>query len=155
VEVIVSRAGARARAIVMTTAAALVVASVAVPLAAGPIEPRDEEMVRNLDSVSPAIPRGATIGTCEQASSNWGLHSYVQRFFRVALDARGRPVDGWFLTLDAECSAPPACLVAASGTRLALFRCSSGPFSSARTEPIGGESVDRPFISQFRRLNVR
>jgi 4-amino-4-deoxy-L-arabinose transferase-like glycosyltransferase len=155
VEVIVSRAGARARAIVLTAAAALVVASVAVPLSAGPIEPRDEEMIRNLDAVAPAMPRSTTIGTCEQAGSNWGLHSYIQRWFRVALDARGRPVDGWFLTLDAECPAPPTCLVAASGTRLALFRCSSRPFSSATTEPIGGESVDRPFISQFRRLNVR
>jgi hypothetical protein len=99
------------------------VASIAVPLTAGPIEPRDVEMVRSLDAVAPRMPRDQTIGTCARAGSNWGLHSYVSRFFNVALDARGAPVNGWFLTLDAECAAPAGCGRAASGARLELFAC--------------------------------
>ena len=119
----VARSGAIARATLLGLAAALIAASIIVPVAAGAIEPRDEDMIRNLDAIAAAMPRDMTLGTCEQASSNWGLHSYLSRFFRVSLDARGAPANGWFLTLDAECQAPPACALSASGTRLALYTC--------------------------------
>jgi 4-amino-4-deoxy-L-arabinose transferase-like glycosyltransferase len=123
VTIIVSRAGAAARTVLLTLGGALLAASIVVPLTAGPVEPRDEEMIRNLDAIAPSMPRGATIGTCEQSSANWGLHSYVSRFFQVALDARGTPVNGWFLTFEAECPAPPACVAVLSGSRLVLHRC--------------------------------
>jgi hypothetical protein len=41
----------------------------------------------------------------------------------VSLDARARPVNGWFLQSDAACAVPESCAPAASGGSLTLFRC--------------------------------
>jgi hypothetical protein len=134
---VVERTRHMARRVIMALAIGLLVASVAVPLLYGAVEPRDVEMVRNLDAIAPAMPRDVTIGTCEQASTNWGLHSYISRFFRVSLDAAGQPVNGWLLTLDAACAAPPACSLAAAGDRLALYRCERSRVGTAKKEGAG------------------
>ena len=86
---------------------------------------RDEALIRDLAAIEPAMPRAAVIGACPnpRASRDWGLHTYVQRWFRVSLDARAQPVNGWFLRADAACSVPDSCVPAAAGQSLTLFRC--------------------------------
>lgn len=125
VQSIVLRAGRLAQGVLVLLGGGLIAASIVVPIVHGPIEPRDTEMMRNFDAISAAMPRAVTIGTCEQLADDWGLHTYVSRFFQVSLDARGVPVNGWFLTSDEACSAPSTCSRAAAGTRLALFRCAA------------------------------
>jgi hypothetical protein len=51
------------------------------------------------------------------------LHTYVQRWYRVSLDARAQPVNGWFLRSGAACAVPESCTPAAGGENLTLFRC--------------------------------
>ena len=47
----------------------LLVASAAVPLIWGPV-PRDVDWIAEHRTLSPAIPRGATLGTCEAVRTN-------------------------------------------------------------------------------------
>jgi len=92
----------------------------------GPLGRRDTALLRDLDALGLAMPRGAIIGACQQVRSlrDWDMHSYVQRFYRVSLDGRGVPINGWLLQADGACTPPPACMIAARGDSLALFRCS-------------------------------
>lgn len=71
------------------------------------------------------MPRAVLIGACPhpRAAVDWGLHTYVQRWYRVSLDARAQPVNGWFLRSDPGCAVPESCAPAASGESLTLFRC--------------------------------
>ena len=108
-------------------AAALLVAAIGLPLARGPIEPRDLETVASLDAIASATPRGATIGTCRASQYDWGTASYMQRFFRVSLDARDAPVEDWFLSINGACAPPSGCRPAASGNTLALYQCLNAP----------------------------
>ena len=103
--------------------AALLVASLVVPVVHGSIEPRDEDLLRNLDLVGAEIPRGITIGSCRESADSWSLHCYVNRYFRVSLDPSGGPVNGFMLQDRGACQPPPGCQVAAGGDRLVLFRC--------------------------------
>jgi 4-amino-4-deoxy-L-arabinose transferase-like glycosyltransferase len=89
----------------------------------GTLEPRDREMVRSLDALAGVMPASTTIGTCAAAAEDWGLHGYVQRFFRSSLDPRDRAVDGWFLVANEACLAPAGCAPTAAGSRVALYRC--------------------------------
>jgi hypothetical protein len=47
----------------------------------------------------------------------------VQRWFRVSLDARDMPINGWLLRADAACEAPASCAPVAEGATVTLFRC--------------------------------
>jgi 4-amino-4-deoxy-L-arabinose transferase-like glycosyltransferase len=138
VQSIVAKTARPARGVLLFLAGGLLAASVVVPIAYGPIEPRDTELMRNFDVVGAVMPRAVTIGTCKELDGDWGLHTYASRFFRVSLDPRGIPVNGWFLTSDDACRAPPACSRAAAGTRLALYRCEPG--GSAAPAPREGET---------------
>jgi len=113
--------GTRVQSVLVAMIVPAAVVVVAVVLRA----PRDEALVRDLGAIEHEMPRGVVIGACPhpRASDIWDLHSYVQRWFRVSLDARARPVNGWFLRSDAACAVPPSCVQAATGERLTLFRC--------------------------------
>jgi 4-amino-4-deoxy-L-arabinose transferase-like glycosyltransferase len=104
----------------------VVVILLAVVILATPRKRRDDALIRDLAAIEHAIPRGVIIGACPhpRASRDWGLHSYVQRWYRVSLDARGNPVNGWLLRFDAACAVPESCTTAAAGVDLTLFRCS-------------------------------
>jgi hypothetical protein len=71
------------------------------------------------------MPHDITIGTCRHPLSarDWGLHTYVQRWFRVSLDAHDRPINGWLLKADVACEVPTTCAPVARGATLMLFRC--------------------------------
>jgi len=86
---------------------------------------RDDALIRDLAAISPVMPHAVIIGACPhpRAAVDWGLHTYVQRWYRVSLDARARPVNGWFLRSDAACAVPESCAPAAAGTNVTLFRC--------------------------------
>jgi hypothetical protein len=103
----------------------LVVTVLAVVVLASRRPRRDDALIRELDAIEHAMPRAVVIGTCPhpRASLDWGLHTYVQRWYRVSLDARAQPVNGWFLRSDPGCAVPESCAPAASGRSLALFRC--------------------------------
>ena len=115
--------------------ATLLVASVLVPVLHGSIEPRDENLLQNLDTVGTEIPRGATIGACRESADAWSLQSYVNRFFRVSLDTRGEPVNGLMLQDRGACQPPPDCRVAVGGDRLVLFRCATTAGLVLRRQP--------------------
>jgi 4-amino-4-deoxy-L-arabinose transferase-like glycosyltransferase len=106
-------------------AALLLVATIAVPVLHGPVEPRDLETVASLEAIANAVPRGSIVGTCRASQYDWSMASYMERFFKVALDARDAPVDGWFFVSDRACPPPAECRPAAAGTTLALYRCDS------------------------------
>jgi 4-amino-4-deoxy-L-arabinose transferase-like glycosyltransferase len=86
---------------------------------------RDAAMLHDLDAIDRAMPRGLTIGACghPRSSRDWGLHTYTQRWFRVSLDARDMPINGWLLRTEAECAVPTSCVPVARGNTLTLFRC--------------------------------
>jgi hypothetical protein len=124
-----SMAGVRSpwsRRVPYILAGILLVATVLVPVLHGPLGRRDTALLRDLDALGPAMPRGAIIGACQQVRSlrDWDVHSYMQRFYRVSLDGRGVPINGWLLQADGACTPPPTCMIAARGDSLALFRCS-------------------------------
>ena len=88
-------------------------------------ERRDAALIRDLAAIEHAIPRAVVIGACPhpRAALDWGLHTYVQRWYRVSLDARAQPVNGWFLRSGLGCAVPESCAPAASGESLTLLRC--------------------------------
>ena len=117
------RSGGRGERVPLILAAVVLAAAILVPLVHGPVEPRDLEMVASLDAIASAIPRGSIVGTCRASQYDWSTGTYIERFFRVALDAHDSPVDGWFLTINGACAAPVECRPAAAGTLLALYQC--------------------------------
>jgi len=120
------RFGARptVRAVALSLGLALLVGSVAAPLLWGPLEPRDRAEMIDYSELAPSVPIGATMGTCGAARSEWGLHAYMQRFFKVSLDPDSARAHRYFLQLkDRDCSAPPDCRLRAGSHRLALFDC--------------------------------
>jgi hypothetical protein len=64
-----------------------------------------------------------TIGACQTSGTDWRLQAYVNRLFRVSLEAADRPSNGWFLQPDQSCPAPQGCRLAAQGATLKLHRC--------------------------------
>jgi len=103
----------------------IAVTLLAVAVLAGSRERRDDALVRDLAAIEQVMPRAILIGACPhpRAARDWALHSYVQRWYRVSLDARAQPVNGWFLQADAACPVPESCTPAAGGVHLTLFRC--------------------------------
>jgi hypothetical protein len=111
-------------AVVGAIGIALVVASAAVPILFGPIEPRDRDWIADYRAVASAMPRETTIGTCADAADDWRLHAYLQRFFRVSLDVDAGSRRRFYLQLkDRPCSAPPSCRVASDARHFALLEC--------------------------------
>ena len=103
--------------------AALLVLAVMVPAVKGPLEPRDVRLLDGFDAIAPIVPTAATIGTCRASAADWGLHSYMQRFFRVSLEGEDPPRRGWFLVREEACAAPVGCTRAAGNEAVALYRC--------------------------------
>ena len=103
----------------------IVLSLLAVVVLASRRDRRDDALIRDLAAIEHAMPRAVVIGACPhpRAAIDWGLHTYVQRWYRVSLDAHGRPVNGWFLQADAACAVPESCAPAASGRSMTLFRC--------------------------------
>ena len=103
----------------------IVTALLAVAVLASRRHRRDDALIRDLTAIERAMPRAVVIGACPdpRAARDWGLHTYVQRWFRVSLDARAQPLNGWFLRSDAACAVPDSCAPAAAGDSLTLFRC--------------------------------
>ena len=113
----------RRRFIPLALAIFLAGLSVAVPVVRGPMERRDVELIAGLRTVGPHLSRQSTIGTCEAAAADWGLHGYAQRFFGVSLAATGSPREGWLLIRRDACPAPSTCVLSAESRELKLFRC--------------------------------
>jgi 4-amino-4-deoxy-L-arabinose transferase-like glycosyltransferase len=113
------------------TSAAILIAtfvlasSITLIFAFGPGRARDAVMLHDLDAIDRAMPRDLTIGACRhpRSSRDWGLHTYAQRWFRVSLDARDVPVNGWLLRVAEDCAVPSSCTPVAHGDTLTLFRC--------------------------------
>jgi hypothetical protein len=103
----------------------LVVLSVAVLLANGPMERRDAGLIAGLRGIGSSLTPDTTIGTCAGAAEEWGLHGYTQRFFRVSLAAADRPRAGWFLVRREGCQPPSGCVQDITASELTLFRCAS------------------------------
>jgi len=112
------------RAVAACLGMVLLVSSVAWPMFGATLEPRDADWIREYRSVSPSMPRGVTMGTCEAARVDWRLHAYVQRFFSVSLDPEPGHRHRYFLRLgDRDCPAPPGCRSVAATDRLAVLDC--------------------------------
>jgi hypothetical protein len=101
------------------------VATIHVPVLHGPVEPRDLDTVASLNAIAGAMPRGAIVGTCRAEQYDWSFATYLQRFFRVSVDAQDAAVDGWFVSPIGACPPPPPdCQPAANGPTMVLYRCS-------------------------------
>lgn len=111
------------RHVPVAIAIVLIIASAIVIATQGSLERRDVTTLEALDAVAPALPRDATIGTCENAKTEWGLHAYMHRFYRVSLDASGLPAGGTFLIAGDACAPPPSCRESTSGGALRLYAC--------------------------------
>lgn len=122
---LVEAPGRWSRRVPSAAAASLLAATLLIPLVYGPLGRRDQEMLRNLDAIGPAMPRDITIGACRHPDQrrDWAVQLYVHRWFRVSLDARDQPVNGWLLQADGLCAPPPRCSSEARGEALTLFRC--------------------------------
>ena len=107
--------------------AALVVVSIALALSGRTYEPRDSAWMAEYDQVSGAAPRGAIVATCEAAQTDWSLHAYFQRFFRISLDTRAAVNHQYFLELrDRPCDVPPQCRAVTGSTRMIIRECGRG-----------------------------
>ena len=89
----------------------------------GSLELRNASLIRDLDAVASIVPVGQTIGACPGSSDDWGLINYFQRFYRVSLQADGRPASGWFLAGSEGCAAPSGCDPVAATSEFSLLRC--------------------------------
>lgn len=114
----------RASALILMAAFALA-SIITLVFTLGPGRARDAAMLHDIDAIARAMPRGITIGACRhpRSSRDWSLHTYTQRWFRVSLDARDVPINGWLLRAAEDCAAPPSCAPVARGRALTLFRC--------------------------------
>ena len=119
----------RITAVVVALGLLFLAGSVVIPLAGRSLEPRDVAWMREYRSVSPSVPRGAILATCEAVRTDWGLHAYMQRLFEVSLDPdRGNERHRYYLQLtDRDCRAPQACTLIATTERMALYDCQPEP----------------------------
>jgi 4-amino-4-deoxy-L-arabinose transferase-like glycosyltransferase len=103
--------------------ATLFVTAIGMPLVHGPIRPRDVTLLASLDAIDHVVPQATTVGACTASGDDWRLRTYMNRFFRVSIDTRDQPVNGWFLrTLDG-CQAPASCTLAVDAAAFGLFDC--------------------------------
>lgn len=103
---------------------ALLIVGVGMPLSGRVMEPRDASWIAEYRALAPSLPRGATLGTCEALRHEWGVHAYLQRFFRISLDPSPARPRGYYLQItDRPCDAPASCRQVAATARFALFTC--------------------------------
>jgi 4-amino-4-deoxy-L-arabinose transferase-like glycosyltransferase len=114
-------------AVPIGAAVALLAAAVLVPIVRGPVEPRDVALIRALDGIEPALPRGATIGACRASGSDWSLQAYAHRFFRISLAPTDQAMNGLLLQAAGACEPPPDCIRLVTSGTLSVFRCSGSP----------------------------
>jgi 4-amino-4-deoxy-L-arabinose transferase-like glycosyltransferase len=117
------RPRARVAAIVAGTAAVvLFLLTIAIPLVHGPVEARDAGLLQVIRTLGPSLPRGGVVGTCAALAADWPIHAYLQRFYRVSLDARGaHPL--YLRASDPACSVPDGCLLVRFASGLELYSC--------------------------------
>lgn len=115
--------GVWTRLVPVAIAAALILASAFLIVTRGSIERRDVELIEDLDAIQGPLPRDAVIGACEASAADWRLQGYLSRFYRISVDATGRPANGWLLQVDRACVPAPPCVPAAAAEHLVLFRC--------------------------------
>jgi hypothetical protein len=87
---------------------------------------RDAARLANLDVLDSAMPRGMTAGICPAVNDDWGLHAWLERRFRVSLDAVDARDHGWFLKTAraGEACAPASCLAVTDPAQdLVLMKC--------------------------------
>jgi 4-amino-4-deoxy-L-arabinose transferase-like glycosyltransferase len=123
---IAGRLGQRAAPRVSTAAGVmaliLIGLTVAIPVAHGAVEARDVGLLRALQSLGPALPRGGVVATCPALAADWPIHAYLQRLYRVSLDAAGpRPL--YLRAVDAGCPVPEGCLLIRFTAGLELYSC--------------------------------
>ena len=102
----------------------LLAAALALPFLPVRIEPRDVQWIAEFESVGPLLPRGTTVASCDAVSEDWGLHAYMQRFYRVSVDTT-RPHPYFLQATDRPCEAPSGCAALVTTARLTLFDCRS------------------------------
>jgi 4-amino-4-deoxy-L-arabinose transferase-like glycosyltransferase len=113
----------RRRLAPVVIAAGLVLTCLIVLLTKGPMERRDTSLIAGLDAIGGVAPAGGTLGTCPNAVTEFGLQSYLQRFFRISIEPSHAPVGGWFVVLRSACSIPAACVQSAGDETVQLYRC--------------------------------
>jgi hypothetical protein len=114
----------RSRRLLNVMIGLVVLATAAASLAPG--LGRDRERLADLDAVAAVVPFGQTVGLCPESNSDWGLHAWFERRFRVSLDAAGGARRAWFLdTRRANVSCAPADCTAATDPQrpLVLMTC--------------------------------
>jgi hypothetical protein len=100
----------------------LILLALVVPLLPVRIEPRDVQWIAEYEQVGAHFTPRTTISSCPAVSGDWGLHAYMQRFFRVSVDTERR--HPYYLQLtDRDCDTRPGCSVVTRTTRLVLFDC--------------------------------
>ena len=125
-----SRPGSRSWRAPVWLAASLVAAAVVLLITRGPLEVRSRALIRDLDVIRSIAPIGQTIGACPASAQDWGLLSFMQRFYRISLRSDGAPASGWFLMASGGCALPSACRVvdaAAPTTEFTLLQCAASP----------------------------
>jgi Dolichyl-phosphate-mannose-protein mannosyltransferase len=86
------------------------------------IEPRDVPWIAEYEQVGGHLTPRTTISSCPAVADDWGLHAYMQRFFRVSVDTERR--HSYYLQLtDRGCDAPADCSVLTSTARMVLLDC--------------------------------
>ena len=86
----------------------------AVVAAAVPAFEREPARLAALDRLATVAPHGGTAGICPAINSDWGLHAWFQRRFRMSLDAANPASHEWFLQtrVQSPVVAPPTCRAA-------------------------------------------
>ena len=91
-----------------------------------PAVERDPVRLADLDRLAAVAPRGETVGICPSANGDWMLHAWMQRRFRISLDAAAPRAHEWFLqSTDIGSDCPPSTCVPTSARdgELTLMRC--------------------------------
>ena len=90
-----------------------------------PAVERDPARLADLDRLATLAPHGETIGICPSMNGDWLLHAWMQRRFRISLDAAEPRAHAWFLKRAGDTSdcAPLACAPVSTGGDLVLLRC--------------------------------
>jgi hypothetical protein len=102
----------------------LIVAAVAMPASGHPMERRDRSWIEEYRTLAPVLPRNSEVSTCRAAGNEYGVHAYLQRWYRISLDDRDDRLHPFFIGFkELPCPAPPGCGAVAETPRLALFRC--------------------------------
>jgi 4-amino-4-deoxy-L-arabinose transferase-like glycosyltransferase len=118
------RTGVGVPAVVNALAAVLLLVTIGAALM--PSIGRDRDRLADLDVLESTIPRGGIVGICPASNDDWGLHAWLERRFRVSLDAASGSQREWFLeTSGPRAGCPPATCRPQTdpSRRLVLMKC--------------------------------